>query len=247
VAKDLSHHTPGPSSARSTASGLASARPPALPSPPSADRSGAMPAHARTATGPLTPLSPVSGDRSGSMPALARTGTGPQPALPGTPRVLPLDPALVAITAAETRHEVLDALVAYLRHRFTVGVVFVVKGNLAIAQAGFGGDVPPEAFAAIMVPLYEPSVLRRAHDRGDLFVGAPTDTSLVQERFFKLFGPPPGLVVVAPVMIKGRPINLLYGHGPRHVTGDSAAAELRTVAAAAEEAFVRIILESNGG
>jgi hypothetical protein len=67
----------------------------------------------------------------------------------------------------------------------------------------------------------------------------------VQDRFFKLFGGlPPQKVVVVPVAIKKRVVNLLYGHAPRHGSVEEAAIELGTLAAAAEEAFVRIILEA---
>ena len=50
-------------------------------------------------------------------------------------------------------------------------------------------------------------------------------------------------VVVVPVKIKERVVNLLYAHGARNATLEAAAIELGTLADAAEEAFVRIILD----
>jgi hypothetical protein len=175
-----------------------------------------------------------------------RRTTGPFAAISPPGRTLAFDPAMVAITAAETRDEVVDALLAFLRHEFTAGVVFVCKDGLALGQAGFGNDVVEDAVASLVVPLAQPSVLRVAFDKNAPFAGAPTpDTSSsIQDRFFKLFGAPPAKVVVVPVTIKGRVINLLYGHGPRGVSVEEAATELGALADAAEEAFARIILEA---
>jgi hypothetical protein len=193
------------------------------------------------------------------IPSLDHSGrhhvTGPframTPAIPAQveppARTLALDPALVAITAAESRDEVVDAMVAYLRHTFRAGVVFSCKDGLALGQAGFGNDVVADTVTSLVVSLSQPSVLRVAHDRVASFAGPPGSetASTVQDRFFKLFGGlPPQKVVVVPVAIKGRVVNLLYGHGPRHGSVEEAAIELGTLSDAAEEAFVRIILEA---
>jgi len=178
---------------------------------------------------------------SGIMPAVAPP---PDPEA----RTLALDPALLAITAATSRDQVIDALLGYLRHRFAAGVVFVCRDRLALGQAGFGSDVVAEAVASLVVPLGQPSVLRLAHDQAARFAGAPppATASPIQDRFFKLFGAPPAEVAVVPVTIKKRVVNLLYGHDPRRATIEEAANELGTLAAAAEAAFVKIILEAKG-
>lgn len=194
-------------------------------------------------TGPANQVRRTTGPFAALTPAI------PSPVGPA-PRTLALDPALVAMTAAETRDDVVDALLAYLRHRFVFGVVFVCKDGLALGQVGFGNDVVEDAAASLVVPLSQPSVLRLAFDKVASFAGAPNaeTQSSIQDRFFKLFGGvPPAKVVVVPVTIKGRVINLLYGHGPRHGSVEEAAIELGTLAGAAEEAFVRIILETKGG
>jgi hypothetical protein len=193
------------------------------------------------------------------IPSIDQTGrnriTGPfraiTPAIPAQveppARTLALDPALVAITAAESRDEVVDAMLAFLRHTFRAGVVFSCKDGLALGQAGFGNDVVADTVTSLVVPLSQPSVLKAAHDRFASFAGPPGSetASTVQDRFFKLFGGlPPQKVVVVPVIIKERVINLLYGHAPRQRSVEEAAIELGTLAAAAEEAFVRIILET---
>jgi hypothetical protein len=159
------------------------------------------------------------------------------------PHGTPLDPTLVALAAAETRDVVVTALEKYLRHAFDAGVVFVLKDGLALGQAGFGPNVVDSAVEALALPLSSPSVLRLAQERAATFAGPPPNGSLVQERFFKLFGGEPPHVAVVPIVIRGRVINLLYAHGPRRGGIEDAAQELTTVAEAAAEAFVRIIRE----
>jgi hypothetical protein len=163
--------------------------------------------------------------------------------LPERPMGTSLDPTLVALAAAETSDDVVAAIEKYLRYAFTTGVVFVLKDGLALGQAGFGPNVIDSAVEALALPLSSPSVLRIAQERAATFAGPPPEGSLVQERFFKLFGGEPPEVAVVPIVIRGRVINLLYAHGPRHRAIADAAQELMTVAEAAGDAFVRIIRE----
>jgi hypothetical protein len=198
-------------------------------------------------TGPMTALPlpdpPSRPSRTtGQLSALA--GVAPPPI--ELPRMIALDPALVSLAAADTRDAVIDTLIAYLRHRFACGVVFVIKDAMALGLAGYAIDVAPDTFEALVVPLNQPSVLRSAHDKGASFVGAPPTGSVIQDRMFKVLGSVPDRCVVVPIKIKERVINLIYAHDPRRCTIEEAAIELGTVADAAEEAFVRIILEAKG-
>jgi hypothetical protein len=162
------------------------------------------------------------------------------------PRTLQHDPALDAIGVATTREQVVDALMAFLRHRFHAAVVFSVKDGLALGHAAFGSDTVIDAVDTLAIPLGPPSVLRNAHDRNSMVVGAPGEPSVVQDRFFKLFDGIPPTVVVVPISIDDRVINLVYAHGPRLATAEDSAAELGSVAEAAADAFVRIIRASKG-
>ncbi len=177
---------------------------------------------------------------SRAAPAAAEPAIEPEPPA----RTLGLDPALVSLAAADHRDMVVDTLVAYLRHRFAAGVLFVVKDGMALGVDGFAPGVAPETVQALVVPLNQPSVLRAAHDQGASFVGAPTLGSVIQDRMFKILGGAPDRCVVVPITIRDRIVNLVYAHDARRSTLEEAAVELGTVADAAEEAFVRIILES---
>ena len=97
---------------------------------------------------------------------------------------------------------------------------------------------------AVALPLGQPSMLQAAHASGTLFRGAPAaDGAMLNGLLWKLLKTaPPAEVVVAPVAINGRTINLVYAHpagGGRF--SDQAVAELASVCAAAAAAFARLI------
>lgn len=175
----------------------------------------------------------------------AATAAAAKPPARLDPKKLSRDAAVVAITGASTRDAVVDAVVAFLRHRYTAGVVFAVKDGLALGHGGFGGDLDADSLTALVIPMSQPSVLRGAHDHRESYLGPPTsETSVVQDRFFKLIGKPPSAVAVLPVVINGRVVNIVYAHGPRDGDDAKAVAELQTVLKAVEEAFVRVIRET---
>ncbi len=200
----------------------------------------------RRTTGPMAALPAAETGRAsrstGQLSALA--GVAPPPLVP--PRSLALDPTLVALVTADSRDAVMDTLIAYLRHRFACGLVFVIKDGMALGVDGFATSAIADAVEALVVPLNQPSVLRAAYDKAASFIGAPPTASVIQDRMFKVLGSTPDRVVVVPIKIKERVVNLIYGHDARRCTLEEAAVELGTVADAAEEAFVRIILEAKG-
>lgn len=177
------------------------------------------------------------------LPGQAQRITGSHAAIPAR-RTLALDPALVAMTSAEDHDDVIEALLAFLRHRFQAGVVFMVKDGLALAQAGFGVDVADGAITALALPLAQSPMLRTSHDRGAPYSGPPGESTPILERFFRVFGAAPERVCVAPIAIDGRVVHLVYAHGPRGATAEDAIVELATLATAAEEALVRILREA---
>jgi len=155
--------------------------------------------------------------------------TGAHAAVRAAARTLALDPALVALGAAADRAQIVDALLAFLRHRFQVGVVFAVQGGVALGEVGFADDVDDATVATLAIPLSERTALAIAHERASAYVGAPGA--------LRLFGLAPARVCVAPI---GRE-HLVYGHGVRKGTVEDAITELASVCSAAEDAFTRAL------
>ena len=167
--------------------------------------------------------------------------------IPGLAHDAPtLDGALARIAQTAHRDDVADAAIAYLATRWAAAVVMVVRDGLALGHRGFGGALTPASVEAIVVPLNQPSVLRTAHDRKAPYVGPPTETSVVQDRFLRATGwTAGGEVVVYPVSLRDRVVCLVFARGLQ--TGhaaETAHAELRTLAQAMEASFLRLIRDS---
>ncbi len=157
---------------------------------------------------------------------------------------LPLDPAVATIQRATTIDAVAEAIVGFLRHRYGVGVVFRVDNGLALCQGGFGGDLDADSITALSLPLNQPSILRATYQDCESYLGPPTETSAIQDRFFKLVGTPGTACAVLPIVCNGAVVDIVYAHGPRGIDDASAVAELQTVVRAAEQAIARITLSA---
>jgi hypothetical protein len=185
-------------------------------------------------------------------PAKAPTPVAPPAAQPpaATSRpALSAPEAVARIGQGTTRDEVGDAVVDYLRSAFGVGLVLLVRDDTALGWKGFAPGVDASLLETVSVPLGSPSMLQIAYERRNIFRGAPpADGAALQGRLFKLLKcAAPSEVVVAPVVIRERAVNLIYAHavggGP---LPDTAMADLVTVAAAASTAFVRLIQKAKG-
>jgi hypothetical protein len=201
----------------------------------------------------LTPVTEPPPDRlsrpSGTFPPVAARDTAPPPVAPAAAAevapVLDVDAVIDALADAATRDAVGDAAIAFLRGAYRVAAVLLVRDNLALGHRGFGGSLTPATVESMVVPLNVPSVLRSVHDSGRPFTGAPPDAGTVQERFLRVLGNPRE-VVVMPVVLRDRPVCLILVAEPRG-DADDAQLDLRTVVAAMEEAYLRLIRDAKKG
>jgi hypothetical protein len=183
-------------------------------------------------------------DRSASRAQTAASGLS-VPA-PGPGRVLRLDEAIQGLATSDDPERVADLAIDCLRGLWKGGLVMQVKDRerLALGQHGFGGSVTEANVESIVVPLDQPSVLRTAHDDRRPFAGEATISSTVQDRFLRLFADLGSkTLAVAPVMVRNRPVALLFGIAPIGPLPETSAA-LATLAHAMGEAYLRIILAS---
>ncbi len=193
---------------------------------------------------------------TGSVPALgaatdAKRATGASPAIAAAPEPPPqqqqpqarkLDDTITSIAIATTQDQIAELAIDYLRGHWKAALVMTVKGKSALGQHGFGGGITATNAEWIVVPLDQPSVLRTAHDDRRPFVGDAQVGSTVQDRFLRLFADVGSrTLVVAPVMVRERPVSLLFAIGPLGKLPESAAT-VAVLAHAMGEAYLRIIL-----
>ena len=165
---------------------------------------------------------------------------------PGPSRVLRPDEAIAALAAAGEAAQVSQIAIDCLRGLWKGGLILQVKDRerLALGEHGFGGSVREETVESIVVPLDQPSVLRNAHDDRRPFAGEAPIGSTVQDRFLRLFADLGSrTVAVAPVLVRARPVALLFGIAPLGNLPEASAA-LAALANAMGTAYLRIILAS---
>lgn len=189
----------------------------------------------------LAPPSETGWDDAGVDEGPSRLMTAPPGALH---RVLGLEEAIAALRAATSRDEIGDVLVDYLRSTFGCGLVLIVKSGMALGWKGFAPDAEPDLIESIAMPLGAPSMLAIAHEQRATFRGPPPEEGkTLQVRLWKVLRcEPPREVVVAPVVLSTRVVNLLYAHAEGvDAIPESAASDLSELAAVASGEFMRII------
>lgn len=180
-----------------------------------------------------TSAPPVSGTRSSEQPAELHVGVG-------------IEETLDRLARATIRDEIGDALTDYLLSAFDLGLVLIAKDQLALGWKGFASSVDATIIESVSIPLVTPSAFAVAHDTKRVFIGAPPpEGAAVQQRLWKLLRTqPPEEVIVAPVLVGDRVVNLLYAHP---LEGERVDAEKRAhvdaACNAASAAFIRLLRE----
>jgi type II secretion system (T2SS) protein E len=139
--------------------------------------------------------------------------TGPVAVLP---TAIDAGEASARIEAAQKRDEIGDALVGFLRSSFGCGLVLIAKDDMALGWKGFGPPgIDPTVVEGIALPLGSASMLKAAFETRGVFFGPPPyECAALQGRLWKLFKlpQPPAEVLVVPIMLKERVVNLVYAH-----------------------------------
>jgi hypothetical protein len=155
----------------------------------------------------------------------------------------PVDPedAAARIDAAETRDEVVEALLALWQIWFRRVVFFIVREPWVLGWNGGGEGIDRRLAESLRIPLDQPSVFQSVTRDKSLFIGrfGPEDEN---QRFMKALGKRPNTnAALFPIVVKGRVVNLLYGD--MGATGNVKAnlGELMVLVQKVPRAYLRII------
>jgi hypothetical protein len=169
---------------------------------------------------------------------------GPVTAPPGALRpVLDLAQALTLLEMATGKEQIGRVLEDWLRSTFGCGLVLVVKGDMAMGWKGFFPDAE-DLVDAVSIPLNKPTMFGQAYESRAPFRGEPpAEGAQLQERLWKLLRcPPPKEVLVSPVVLKKRVVNLLYAHmDDGSPLTDAIADEAQKLSTEAAAAYARMI------
>jgi hypothetical protein len=121
--------------------------------------------------------------------------------------------ASALLESAASRDEIGGVLEDWLRSTFGCGLVFIVKGDMAIGWRGFFPDAD-DLVEALAVPLNKPTMLSLAFQARAPFRGPPPpEGGKVQERLWRLLRcAAPAEVIVCPIVLGKRVVNLVYAH-----------------------------------
>jgi hypothetical protein len=177
-------------------------------------------------------------------------GARPRPRGHGPPRVALAD-AVGSIAAAQHREQIADDVIETAQGRAGAAALLMVRGSNAIGWRGLSAHGRPLVGAAIeslAVPLGGSSVLQVAFDTQRAYHGpSPAAGRPVERQIWVALGAldPPADMLVVPVLVARRVVNLLYAHGPGgRSMAETHARELIELGHAAASAYVRLIQAS---
>ena len=185
-----------------------------------------------------------------------KRSTSEGPDLDAVPVALSFGVACERIDGAPHREKIAEVFVEFAKGRCDALVVFLIRDGNAL---GWRGYVAPQAAgkpAAPKTPLEELSLplggtssLQTAHDTGQPYVGPPPETARpVETRLWLALGasPEPRHVIVVPVLVKQRAVNLVYAHTVGGPLPQQLAVELTELGACAQASYLRLIRQARG-
>lgn len=214
----------------------------------------------------LAPAPATSGDRRREQPAqgmvlppaFTLAPRRRRPSQAAAPEEIPIArtfaEAAARIDTAQHREEIAGAFVDYARGRCDALVVLLIRDGNAF---GWRGYVAPNATSRpgltemeeLSLPLGGVSALQSAHDAGTPYVGPlPSPAHPVESKLWQALGvtPEPLEVVVVPVLVKQRAVNLVYAHTLGGPPPAALVAELTELASRAQTAYLRLIRIARG-
>lgn len=155
--------------------------------------------------------------------------------------------ACAAIDTAEHREAIGDTLVAYARGRFGACVVFLLRDGNALGWRMYNSN-PARAdyrIEELSLPLAGISALQAAYDSSQIYRGkAPSPGKPIERALWNALGtaPEPREMLVVPVVVKKRVVNLIYAHatdgGP---IDDTSLKKMGELAKRTARAYLRLI------
>ncbi len=162
---------------------------------------------------PPAAAQPVPGQptRTLSMPGVAASEPEPPP--------VNFAEAQALLQQSAGREDIARVVLRFARGKFRRVLLLSVQGDLVTGWRGMGSGVNPRSVARIGVSLREQNTFRMVRELRSHFVG-PLKHTPGMAVFFKLLGGGfPTTAVVMPLLVRGKPVHLLYlDNGPDQLT-----------------------------
>ncbi len=156
---------------------------------------------------------------------------------------------LPELESATDRQAIGQIVAHYLGTVFSCGVVLVVKGEVASGWIGAAPGLTSMTVESIRVHLNQPSPFQTVVRTAKPYRGAaPAQPEAALQQFWKVLNAEPTReILILPVMLKARAVNLIYAQsGPTCALPIMAEADAMQVAAGMARAYQRLILARHG-
>jgi len=121
------------------------------------------------------------------------------------------------LARADSREEIADLMITYLAGRFERAAIFMIRSDTASGWKGVLHQEPLLEITDICIPLSEPSVLKTVVDSAGLYLGPLADTPMNRKLLDGMGGGRPQSVLLAPLMISGRIVTILYADSEKNM------------------------------
>lgn len=156
--------------------------------------------------------------------AILDAAPDPRPSAPPTPPEPEPPPLTFAeaqklLQASADRQDIARTVLRFARSKFRRALLLNVQGDLVTGWTGLGMRVSERAVQRIGVSLREENTLKLVRDLRSHFVG-PMKQTPGMDVFYKLLGGAyPATAVLMPLLVRGKPVHLLYvDQGPKQLT-----------------------------
>ena len=180
-----------------------------------------------------------------------KRGASQAGATQGVPIAVTYGAACEKIDTANARDQIGDTLVEYAKGRCDALVVFLIRDGNALGWRAY--VAPPgkldKPIEELSLPLGGASSLQSAHDAGQRYLGPPVSAAHpVETQLWQTLhvSPEPSVVLVVPVLVKQRAVNLIYAHTLGGVPPQQIVSELEDLAARAQTSYMRLIRQARG-
>lgn len=161
---------------------------------------------------------------------------------------LSLEAARELVAVAADRDAIFEALCRGARSRARFACVLTIHGEVAFGRVALEDTwLDRQLVGRVSVPLDRPSVFRHAAKSRQQHVGMLGDPAVTNDPLRALGRRPPIPGAVLPILLRGRPVALLYLDDDGRELGDALAAELQPLLSEVGQAFHRLVQQSKTG
>ena len=154
-----------------------------------------------------------------------------------------LNAVLRGLVQAPDRHQVAELIVGYTARQFSRSALFLIKGNQATGWIAQTGSEPRPGFNTLKISLDEPSVLKSVAESKTPYLGALPISPCNSRMCAALGGDPPPNQLLAPLIMMGRVVAILYVND-RNRQLDESIPEIQKLLSKASMAFEILILKN---